>query len=55
MTTRILVTFILFGSMVTTAVAICTQEPHTPHHRVELSPDLLILLKAEMRELSTGV
>jgi len=55
MTTKVLMTFIIFGSMVASAVTIAAEEPHPPQHQVELSPGLLTLLKAEMRELSTGV
>lgn len=55
MTTKLLAAIIIVGSLVAGVVHISAEEPLPPHHEVELSPDLLNLLRAEMRELAGGV
>jgi cytochrome c556 len=54
MPTRVLVPFLIFSSMVASAVTLFADDPPTPHHQVELSPELLTLLTAEMRAQATG-
>src|SRR5713101_2101793 len=56
MMTRLLTTIVIIVSSIgVSAVHTSGEEPPVPHHAVELSPSLLNLLRAEMRELAGGV
>jgi cytochrome c556 len=55
LTTRLLVTFILCGSIAASAVTTPAEEPHPLQHDVILSPALRNLLRAEMHEIVAGV
>jgi hypothetical protein len=55
MTTRVLAALIVFSRMVASVVSIAAEEPRASHQEIKLSPDLLDLLKVEMREIATGV
>jgi len=50
-----LATMIVIGGLATVSVHTYAAEPYTPPQGIELSPDLLNLLRAEMREIAGGV
>ena len=52
---KFLATTIVIGSLAAIPVHTCAEEPHASHQAIELSPDLLNLLREEMREIATGV
>ncbi|MGD8742818.1 MAG: cytochrome c [Granulosicoccaceae bacterium] len=55
MATKLLATILVIGSLSPAHVNTYAAEPHAPHQDVQLSPDLLNLLRAEMREIAGGV
>jgi len=55
MSDKLLATIIVIGCLAAVPVHTYAAEPHDPHQGIELSPDLLNLLRAEMREIAGGV
>jgi cytochrome c556 len=55
MTTRLLAILLVFGSLIAGQVNTPAAEPQDADQDVRLSPELLKLLRAEMREISAGV
>ncbi len=55
MMSRLLVTGILFSSLVAISIDLSAEESHAPPQEIKLSQDLLNVLRAEMKEISTGV
>lgn len=55
MMSRLLVTGILFSSLAALSIDLSAEESHAPPQEIKLSQDLLNLLRAEMKEISTGV
>jgi hypothetical protein len=55
MMTRLLTVIIALGSLLATNGELVAEEPHASHHEITLSPDLLSVLRAEMREIAEGV
>ena len=52
---KLLATIIVIGCLAAAPAYTLAEEPHAPHQGIELSADLLNLLRAEMREIATGV
>jgi cytochrome c556 len=52
---KLLTIFAVIGSLVAGSANICAEEGPTSNQVINLSPDLLNLLRAEMREIATGV
>ncbi|MGB5472153.1 MAG: hypothetical protein WBQ78_01590 [Gammaproteobacteria bacterium] len=55
MFSKLLALSIVIGSLAAVPVYTCAAEPDAPHQGIALSPDLLNLLRAEMREIAGGV
>ena len=54
MNTKLLATILVIGSLSTGQVNAYAAEPHASYQDVRLSPELLNLLRAEMREITAG-
>jgi cytochrome c556 len=52
---RLLATMIVIGSLTTVFVQLHAAEPHAVRQDIELSPDVMSLLRAEMGEITVGV
>jgi len=55
MTNKLLATIIAIGCLAAVPVPTNAAEPPAPHQDIKLSPDLLNLLRAEMREIAGGI
>lgn len=55
MSSKLLATIVVIGCLAAVPVHTYAAEPLAPHQGIELSPDLLNLLRAEMREIAGGV
>ncbi len=54
--TRLFLTIILLcGSLIGSATIVLAEEPHAHHQGITLSPALRDVLRAEMREITTGI
>ena len=53
--TILIVVLIVLGSLLATDRDLSAEEPHAAHHEITLSPELLGVLRAEMREITEGV
>ena len=52
---KLLMTFFVLGSLFVATSNTCAEEKHTSNQVINLSPELLELLRAEMQEITTGM